>query len=73
MSAKKCGQKFAVLIIEDDADYAPSDTVCLPTLVCSRRAYSMFNRIRRKYPNFFTIHEAEIWKKARRMGLMEEE
>lgn len=69
MSAEKCGNTLAFVL---PVISTPQDFL-LPVSTLSKRAERMLWRIQSKLPTFDPLSEAQVWAKARRLGLTDEE
>ena len=72
MSAEKCGTAMTIEMFEEAAK-----RITQPPerrhLIVSSKAYRMLDKIKKTHPTWEPQAEAEIWIKARSLGLLDEE
>lgn len=73
MSAEKCGGTLTFEILQKAANLAISKGLDVPLPILSVKACRMLKKIQHKFPDFQPLSEADIWYKAYKMGLTEEE
>lgn len=72
MSAEKCGIPLTADMFEEATKKFLEPTP-KPPIIVGPRAYRMLQKIRFKFPDFEPLAEAEIWFKAYKMGITEDE
>jgi hypothetical protein len=70
MSGEKCGTPFGVVVEVPSVKIVEEES---PIRFTSGNAFRVLKKIRHKYPEFDPSTEAEIYVKARAMGITEEE
>lgn len=67
MSAEKCGGPVGfVQVVDAEPEVEKTDFL-------SGRAFRVLKKIKHKFPDFTPVNESDIWVKAYKMGLTEEE
>jgi len=72
MSAENCGGVLSPEMIEEATKVAVQSRPPLPVLI-SVKADKMLQRIKQKFPDWEPQCEAEVWIKAYKLGLMDDD
>lgn len=74
MSAEKCGEPISIEMIESATKKSMETGLSIPDRIISYRAARILKKIQHKFPDWNSWRvEAEIWYKARSLGITEEE
>lgn len=71
MPAEKCGTPMPTELVKCNNKKVIEKS--RPTIIMSQKATKIFEVIKKRYPNFQPANETDVWIKAHKMGLLDDD